>query len=137
MNWNADLFRSFISRDEAVIWVQCPIRLLDNGEPEPDIALLRPRPDLYRDSLPTNHDALLLVEVSNTTLRFDRNVKLPLYAVHGIPELWLVNLRDDVVEVYRNPEGGAYRETLRLSRGDGISPLAFPDVALAVGDILG
>ena len=114
-----------------------PIRFLDNGEPEPDLVLLEPRPDFYRDSLPTNHDALLAVEMSNTAMRFDRNVKLPLYALHGIPEFWLVDLREEIVEVYRNPEGSAYRESTRLRIGETLSPQAFPDVALEVGDILG
>ena len=70
-------------------------------------------------------------------MRFDRNVKLPLYALHGIPELWLINLREDIVEVYRNPEGSAYRESTRLRRGETLSPQAFPDVALEVEEILG
>ena len=134
---NDYIFKGLFPREQALVSVQLPIRLLNNGEPEPDIALLRPRPDLYSDSLPTNHDVMLAVEISDTTLRLDRNVKLPLYALHGIPELWLVNLHDDVVEVYRNPEGSAYREATPLIRGDIISPQAFPNVVLEVGDILG
>ena len=134
---NDYLFKGLFSMEQALVWIQLPIRLLNNGEPEPDIALLKPRPDFYRNSLPTNHDVLLAVEMSDATLRLDRNVKLPLYALHGIPELWLVNLREDTLEVYRNPEGSAYRDSARLGRGDSVSPQAFPTVVLEVGDILG
>ena len=134
---NDYLFKGLFSREQALVWVQLPIRLLNNGEPEPDLALLKPRLDFYRGNLPTNNDVLLAVEMSDTTLRLDRTVKLPLYALHAIPELWLVNIRDDVVEVYHNPEGSTYRDSARLGRGDSVSPQAFPDIALEVGDILG
>ncbi len=133
---NDYLFKSLFSREQALVWVQLPIHLLNDGEPEPDLALLKPRSDFCKDSLPTNHDVMLAVEISDTTVRLDRTVKLPFYALHGIPELWLVNLRDDVVEVYHNPEGSAYRESTRLGRGDSISPQAFPDVVLDVRDML-
>jgi Uma2 family endonuclease len=129
------LFGSLFMETRVTPWVQCPIRSSYNGQPEPDLALLRP--DLRRDRLPTPHDVLLVVEVSDSTLRFDRNVKAALYALNEIPEMWLVNLREDVIEVYRNPQGGVYLEVTRLRRGDKISPSAFPDVVLDVADILG
>ena len=135
VNRTAALFNRLFADDQAIIWSQTPIRLFGTGEPEPDIALLRP--DLRRDRLPTPHDVLLVVEVSDSTLRFDRNVKAALYALNEIPEMWLVNLREDVIEVYRNPQGGVYLEVTRLRRGDKISPSAFPDVVLDVADILG
>ena len=137
VNRNSGLFHRHFTLDQAIIWSQCPIRLLNNGEPEPDLALLKPRSDFYKDSLPTNHDVLLAVEMSDTTLRLDLNVKLPLYALHGIPELWLVNLRDDVLGVYRNPEGSAYQESTQLGPSDSVSPQAFPNIVLEVEDILG
>ncbi len=129
------IFGGLFMEKRATPWVQCPIRSSYNGRPEPDLALLRP--DLRLDRLPSPQDVLLVVEVSDSTLRSDRNVKGPLYALNGIPEMWLVNLREDVVEVYRNPEGGAYLEVTRLQRGETVSPLAFPDVLLEVADILG
>ena len=131
------LFTSVFDESQAVVWVQCPIRLSYNGEPEPDVSLLLPRPDFYEEALPDPRDVLLVVEVADSTLRSDRNQKVPMYAINGIPELWLVNLREDVVEVYRNPRGGAYSEVTRLQRGETVSPLAFPEVLLEVADILG
>ena len=129
------LFNILLTEDQAVVWVQCPIRLFGTGRPEPDVALLQP--DLRRDRLPTPHDVLLVVEVSDSTLRFDRNVKAALYALNGIPEMWLVNLQEGVVEVHRKPGGGVYSEVMRLRRSDKISLSAFPDVVLEVADILG
>lgn len=121
----------------AVVSVQGPLRLSRTSEPQPDLMLLRPRADRYRDSHPGPGDVLLLVEVADSTLRTDRNVKLPLYAEHGIPEVWIVNLPEGVVEVHREPQGEAWRSTLRAGRGDVIEPAALPGLRVAVSDILG
>jgi Uma2 family endonuclease len=123
--------------DEAIVWSQCPITFPINTEPEPDVALLRPRADFYRSNLPTPQDALLLIEVSRTTLRYDRTVKLPLYALAGIPEVWLVNLTQDTIEVYRDPEDGAYLESNQFRTGGSVSTQAFPNLRLAVEELLG
>ena len=130
------LIRS-IGADEAMVWCQCPITFPVNTEPEPDVALIRPRGDYYRSNLPMPQDSLLLVEVSSATLRYDRTVKLPLYAIARIPEVWIVNLADNVVEVYRNPEGSAYQETATCGAGDAVSPEAFPRLRLLVEELLG
>lgn len=122
---------------EAIVWPQCPITLPSRSEPEPDVALLYPRTDQYRDNLPTPQDTLLLIEVSRSTLRYDRTVKLPLYAIARIPEVWIVNLADEAVEVYRNPQGSAYQETATLGRGEVVSPEAFPALGLAAEELLG
>ena len=137
VNRTTRLLNRILEDSQAAVWAQCPISFPGNAEPEPDVALLQPRPDYYRSGLPTPQDSLLLIEVSLSTLRYDRNVKLPLYALNGIPEFWLVNLPEEVIEVYRNPEGGVYQETTRLQRGDTVSPQAFPDMTLEVGEILG
>ena len=121
----------------ARVRVQGPVHLRDRGEPEPDLMLLRRRAGFYRFAHPEPANTLLVIEVSDTTLRFDRNTKVPYYAHHGIAEVWLVNLPEDTIEVYRNPEGGVYQETLRLRRGDTLSPQAFPEVTLEVGEMLG
>ena len=131
------LLNQSISPDDAIVWSQCPITFPINTEPEPDVALLRPRADFYRSNLPTPQDTLLLIEVSRTTLRYDRNIKLPLYALAGIPEVWLVNLAQDTIEVYRGPEGGVYRESSQLRAGGTVSPQAFPDLRFAVEELLG
>ena len=130
-------FNRMLGDDQAVVWSQCPITFPINTEPEPDVALLRPRADFYRSNLPTPQDTLLLIEVSRTTLRYDRNIKLPLYALAGIPEVWLVNLAQDTIEVYRGPEGGAYRASNQLRAGGTVSPQAFPDLRFAVEELLG
>src|SRR5262249_49655775 len=87
-------------RDQAIVWVQRPVRLADS-EPEPDISLLRPRADFYAAPNPKPADVLLLIEVSDATLDFDRDVKGPLYAENGILEYWIVNLTDERLEVHR------------------------------------
>ncbi len=121
----------------ARVRVQGPVRLSDRGEPEPDLLLLRRREGFYRSSHPQPNDVFLAVEVSETTLRYDRNVKVPLYAQQGISEVWIVNLREETVEVYRAPEAAAYRETTQHRRGDTVSPQAFPDLQITVEQLLG
>ena len=110
--------------DRALISVQDPIRLDDFSEPEPDIALLRPRDDFYVDAHPGPEDVFLLVEVSDSSARFDRSVKLPLYASHGICEVWIVDIGSRAIEVYQNPEGREYRDRSLLREGE-IRPSAF------------
>ena len=121
----------------AIVQVQGPIALGDNGEPEPDIALLRYRDDFYAAEHATEKDALLVIEVADTSERYDRRTKLPLYARYGIPELWIVELNRDLVTRYLDPTPGGYATTRVFRRGESISPLAFPNVSVAVDDILG
>jgi Uma2 family endonuclease len=123
--------------DRAVVEVQGPINLPGHSEPEPDVALLRRRADYYAEAHPGPNDILLLVEVSDTSADYDRQVKAPLYARHGVLELWLVDLETGVVEVYRRPTARGYQEVLQHGRGQRLSPEAFPDLDLAVEDILG
>jgi Uma2 family endonuclease len=92
----------------AHVRVQNPLQLDDHSEPQPDISLLKPRADFYKSRRPRPSDALLVVEVADTSLRFDRNRKVPLYARHGIPEVWLVDLRAKRLIRYRHPQQGAY-----------------------------
>ena len=134
-----ELTEFFVTRFSGLarVRVQGPVRVGEGGEPEPDVTLLRRRPESYRSVHPGPSDVLLAVEVSDTTLRYDRNTKVPYYAFHGIAEVWLVNLREDVIEVYREPSGGAYLQVTQARRGETLSPQAFPDVALPVEDLLG
>jgi Uma2 family endonuclease len=117
-------------RGKAVVLVQSPLRLFEDSEPEPDLLVLRPPLERYQDRLPTPEDVLLLVEVADTSLEFDREVKLPLYAEAGIPEVWLVNLKENLLEVYRDPRGGRYREIRLLSPEEEVSPTLLPEVSL-------
>ena len=123
-------------RGAALVSVQNPLRLSDRSEPVPDVMLLRRRPDFY-SSHPTPADVLLLVEVSDTTLDYDQQVKLPLYSREGVPEVWLADLGGQVIRVHREPRPTGYRVTLTRRRGERLSPAAFPDLELAVDDILG
>ncbi len=97
--------------------VQDPLRLDEFNEPEPDVVLLRPRADDYRTSHPTASDVLLLVEVSDTSLTYDRSVKLPLYAKFGIPEVWIVDIAGAAIDVHREPKDGEYATLERYSSG--------------------
>jgi Uma2 family endonuclease len=116
---------------------QNPVVLDRHAEPQPDLAVLKPRTGCYRDAHPAPQDVWLLIEVADTTLEYDRAEKLPLYAEAGIAEVWLVNLPADAVEVHRQPRDGRYPGARTARRGETVSPLAFPDVRLRVEDILG
>lgn len=121
----------------AIVGVQDPVSLSRHSEPEPDIAVLRPRDDGYRRSHPEPADVLLLVEVADTSLAVDRSVKAPLYAAAGIPELWIVDLVGDGIEAYRSPSAGGYRLVERFDRRADVRPIAFPDVVVPVDEVLG
>ena len=122
--------------DAAVVAIQNPLRLGDRSEPVPDIVVMRPRPSL-RGPHPTADDGLLVIEVSVTTLAYDQRVKVPLYARLGVPEVWVADLRGEVICVYREPTPDGYRVTLARRQGERIGPSALPDLELAVDDILG
>jgi Uma2 family endonuclease len=123
--------------DAALVAAQDPVRLSEISEPQPDVMLLRPRSDFYRDSHPTPADVLLLVEVADTSSAYDRSVKLPLYARVSIPEYWLVDLERSVLEVYRSPAGDRYAEVRELAPGGRLAAASLPDAQLDVGEILG
>ena len=123
--------------NQVLIAVQNPVMLDDYSEPQPDLALLRPRADFYAAGHPQVEDVLLLVEVSNTTLEVDRSVKIPLYATSGIPEVWLVNTRDQCLEVYRYPLANTYQEVQIFATGAKVTLLALPLVELGVEEIIG
>ena len=123
--------------DAAVISVQNPVWLDERNEPQPDLELLRPRPDFYTLGHPTPADVLLIIEVAETSSRYDRQVKVPLYARHGIPECWLFDLDQATITVYREPTPTGYRTAQTVRRGEMLTPLAFPSLELAVTDILG
>ena len=123
--------------DAGVISVQNPLRLDAHTEPQPDVALLRPRADFYEAGHPGPADILLIVEVAETSAALDRRVKLPLSARSGIPEVWLVELSKRTVTAHRDPGPGGYKTVRTLRRGETIAPLAFPDRELTVGEMLG
>ena len=120
----------------AMIDVQNPVVLDDHSAPQPDLALLKLRPDGYPEH-PRATDTLLIIEVADTSLAYDRDVKMALYARAGIPEAWLVDLPADRIDVYRDPVGGQYATVRSVSRGAVLTALHFPDVTLGVDEILG
>jgi Uma2 family endonuclease len=119
-----------------VVRVQSPFVVGDDTEPQPDLILLRPREDYYAAGHPQPKDIFLTVEVADTSLRYDRETKLPLYAAAGLADVWLLNLQDNLLEVYREPGPKGYRSLQRLSPGDQVSPLSFPDLILPVAALL-
>ena len=136
VNRTADLFMLNFRR-KATVTVQNPAHLNQYNEPQPDILLLKHRDDYYASKHPSPEDILLLVEVSDTTLGFDLKVKIPLYAAMGVPEVWVADLRKNVIRVFRNPEAGQYRIVLTFNAGDSLSVLAFPDVVFNTRDLIG
>jgi Uma2 family endonuclease len=123
--------------DLGVVSVQNPVQLDDHNEPEPDLAVLRPRPDDYRSEIPRPEDVLLVIEIADTSARYDLTVKMPLYARTGIPELWIADLTAGVVQVCRTPDGETYGSMNRLRRGQTIAILNLPELVISVDDILG
>lgn len=124
-------------RNRWITSTQDPLRLGEHDEPQPDLMLLRPEPDFYTSRHPTPADVFLLIEVSDSTLLLDREEKLPLYARAGIPEVWIVNLPERLVEVYTAPASGAYTSLRKVRPGDSLAPTAFPDAAVDTAALLG
>ena len=122
------LNRLFAQRagDQAVVSVQDPIVISDRSVPQPDLALLKPRADYYTDSHPTVSDVYLLVEVADTTLAFDLGTKVPLYARCGIAEVWVVDVNERVIHVFREPGSTGYGTTLTVKAGQSVACLAVP-----------
>ena len=130
-----DDFFKFSLRGRARVRVQGPVQLDDLNLPVPDIAVLQLR-DGYHRAHPTPNDVLLIVEVSDSSLRRDREAKLSLYAAAGIPEVWIANVPARQVEAFSDPVDGVYQSHRIVSADVQISPIAFPDVVLTVGDFL-
>ena len=106
---------------QAIVRIQNPVRIDNTNEPEPDISLLTYRSDYYTSAHPGPADLLAIIEVAESSIRFDREVKAPLYAIHGIPEYWIVDLQTNQIEVFSKPEGNAYTDTRVFKPGDEIS----------------
>jgi len=131
-----DLFHRHLA-DTVLVDVQNPLRLSAHSEPQPDIVLLRRREDFYADVTPTPTDALLVIEVADSSAIYDREIKAPLYAQWRVAELWVVDLVREVIESFRVPSPQAYQQIVQFQRGQVIAPQAFPDVQLSVDAILG
>ncbi len=131
----SELFFFSLGR-RVIVRVQNPVILNENSEPQPDIALLRRRSDFYQNGNPQPADILLLVEVADTSIAYDRTVKIPLYAQHHIPEVWLIDLNQTSLEIYRDADGNTYQTVQQISPGASVNILAFPDVTFNSSEIL-
>ncbi len=130
------LFGKF-STGRWLIAAQDPLTLDEHSEPEPDLMLLKPAPDDYSSRHPGPEDVLLLIEVADTSLAYDRGEKLTAYGRAGIREVWIVNLVEQTLEVHREPQYDGYGSTKILRAGEPAQLLAFPDVAMAVAELVG
>ena len=135
VNRQTKLFHRIL-RETIIVSIQNPIELGPFSQPEPDLALLRWQDDYYESGHPKAEDVYLVIEVADTTLETDRTIKLPLYAQTGIVEVWIVNLQDNQIEVYRQPIEHTYSITQIFTKGDTLTIAALPEVTIAVNDIL-
>ena len=120
----------------AIVSIQMPVVLADDTEPEPAVQILRRRTVPYKDREAHADDVLLLIEVAESSLAYDRSTKLRLYAAAGIPEYWIVDCLSESIEVYRTPHADGYRDVTRVAgAGATVALRVFPDVALALAEI--
>lgn len=122
--------------DRAFVWTQNPIILRNYSEPQPDLAILKWRDDFYASALPTPEDILLIIEVADSTIAYDRDVKMPLYAVNGIPEMWLFDVNQQIIEGYTQPSLSGYKRMQRYEQGDTLAMNAFPELNFNWEDLL-
>ena len=134
----SDLTHLFVHAvgERAIVRIQNPVRLDRSSEPQPDVAVLAPRDHRYRHAHPAPADVLLLIEVSDSTLRYDRDVKVPLYARHGIAEVWIVDLKNGELRTYRLPEGGSYADQKTTKQPGVMQIAALPGVSVDLAGIL-
>ena len=121
--------------DRWIVSTQNPIHLDDHSEPQPDLALLKPSPDEYANGHAQPEDVLLLVEISDSSLDYDREEKLPIYGRAGIAEVWIVNLNDQTIEVNREPNFTGYGVKTILRAGGKVAPQGFPDAVIMVAEL--
>lgn len=128
---------AFSLQRSVIVRLQNPIHLDDYSEPVPDIALIKRRDDFYKHGHPRPEAVLHIIEVSDMTLEFDRQIKVPLYARAGIPEVWIFNLVDERVETFADLSGGAYQTTAAFSRGEEVQSRTLAALRLGVSEIFG
>ncbi|MFO1205698.1 MAG: Uma2 family endonuclease [Burkholderiales bacterium] len=120
---------------EAIVSTQNPVALPPRSEPQPDIALLKPRPDDYAAAVPTAADVLLIIEVADTTLAYDRDVKIPIYAQHTIAEVWLFDIQAGSLLVHLDPGPGGYQRVLTPTQKKVVSPLLVPKISIDLAEV--
>ena len=135
VNLSTEIF-PLLAQGRFIVHIQNPLHLDDGTEPQPDITLLRPRADRYARSHPTPADVLLVIEVADSSLEYDRNVKAQLYGRNNIPETWVKNLPEDCIERFTGPGPEGYAQHTIHRRGETLTPVSLPDLELAVEDLL-
>ncbi len=128
---------SLLLPDIAIISIQNPIILNEDSVPQPDITVLKWRPDFYSQGLPLAEDVLVVIEVSDTSSEKDRVAKIPAYSRAGLTEAWLVDLLNDRIEIYSQPVNGDYQEVRIVQRGQDLVSKTLPQLVLHADDILG
>jgi Uma2 family endonuclease len=126
-----------LAGDRSIIWIQNPVQVNDYSEPLPDVALLKPRDDFYAQANPQAADVFLIVEVADSSVEYDRNIKIPLYAEAGIPEVWLINLLEETIEIYTRPLDDTYQEMLVIKRGESLVAKSIPNLTIDANAVLG
>ncbi|MGI8639592.1 MAG: Uma2 family endonuclease [Pyrinomonadaceae bacterium] len=132
----SDMLKDFLGR-KALVWAQNPIVLDDFSEPQPDVCLLQRREDFYRKTSAAAKDVLIVMEVADTTLKYDREVKFPRYAANGIEEAWLIDLENDRIEIHTAPTENGYSLIKILHRGQIAESSVLPELKISVDEILG
>lgn len=126
-----------LASGRAIVWVQNPVRVNDYSEPLPDVTLLKPRADFYAQANPRPMDVLLIIEVADSTVDFDRTIKKTLYARGGISEMWIVNLPEETIEIYTQPLNDTYQEIRIAKRGESMAVKSIPNLTVDADAILG
>ena len=122
---------------EAIVWVQNPVQVNDFSEPLPDVTLLKRRDDFYAQANPQPADVLLIIEVADSSVEYDRDIKVPLYAQGSIPEVWLINLPKETIEIYTQPVGDTYREIRIVKHGESLAAKSIPSLLIEADVVLG
>ncbi|QUS62538.1 Uma2 family endonuclease (plasmid) [Synechocystis sp. PCC 7339] len=120
---------------KTIVYSQNPIQLNNKSQPQPDVALLKPVDDFYDYRLPGAEDILLLIEVADSSLTYDQTIKVPLYAQHQIPEVWLIDLTQNILQCYLEPEHNSYKNQRQFSPNQSLFPKAFPELELTLNRI--
>ncbi|MCH2051184.1 MAG: Uma2 family endonuclease [Trichodesmium sp. ALOHA_ZT_67] len=123
--------------DRALVSIQNPVELDNYSEPEPDVVLLEPKADFYASGHPQSQDVFLIVEVADSRIKFDGEIKVVLYGENNVVEVWLVDINEQCLEVYRQPIGSIYQEVQKLKPGEFLSVQRFSDINIQVDEILG
>lgn len=122
---------------KAIVQIQGPIQIGNLSEPEPDILICKPKENFYSDQKPRPGDTFLIIEVADSTLNYDKNIKLPLYAESGILEYWIVDLNERQILKYALPERNQYKKMEIATVEDSIYCNSFPEIVFSVKDMLG